>query len=111
MIGMMSCDLFSKGELLYSKGKYTIRKKNLMSYYLASPDLFVKTNNGEVKINLNPYSKNKIAQEKITGTEINEINADSIQIHFTSKQPSQGIQSQFIYLNVKQAVDSIQSGK
>jgi hypothetical protein len=106
-----SCVFFSdRGEQLFAKGRYTIYKKNLMSYYLASPDLFVKTEKGEVKINLNPYSVKRFPQEKISSVEINEITSDSIQIHFISKDTS-NIQSQIINLNVKQAVDSIQAGK
>ncbi len=110
----ISSDLFSsEGETLYTKGRYTIKKKNLMSYYLASPDLYVKTDKGKVKINLGGYSnKNRIAQEKISSVEINEISNDSIQIHFTSNDTaSNTIKSQIINLNVKYALDSILSGK
>ena len=53
--------LFScQGDLLYKDGKYSIRKKNIVSYYQASPDLFVKTDKGEVKINLNGFGKRLI---------------------------------------------------
>ncbi len=107
------CFIFSnEGEQLYSKGKYRITKKNLMSYYLASPDLYVKTEKGEVRINLNPYGeKNRMAQEKITSIEIKEITKDSLQIYFFSNDTSYNIKSQKIEINVKKAVDSILSGK
>ncbi|MBA2250550.1 MAG: hypothetical protein H0W12_10230 [Chitinophagaceae bacterium] len=82
-----------------------------MSYYLASPDLFVKTEKGEVKINLNPYGKKRIAQEKIVSVELNEITNDSIQIIFFSNDTSHDFKTQVINLNVKQATDSILSGK
>lgn len=106
------CFIFSsEGELLYTKGKYTIRKKNLMSYYKASPDLFVTTEKGEVKINLNGFGKTEIAQEKITGIEIKEINEDSIQIYFTATDTQLLIKNETIGVNVKYAVDSIQALK
>ncbi len=83
-----------------------------MSYYLASPDLYVKTEKGEVRINLNPYGeKNRMAQEKITSIEIKEITKDSLQIYFFSNDTSYNIKSQKIEINVKKAVDSILSGK
>lgn len=113
LISAAGCYIFSnEGKQLYSKGKYTIKKKNLMSYYLASPDLFVKTAKGEVRINLNPYgNKDRMAQEKISSIEIKEITNDSLQIDFFSNDTSYYIKSQRIGINVKLAVDSILSGK
>ena len=109
ILSLISCNIFSdKGDVLFSKGKYTIAKKKLMSYYLASPDLYVKTERGEVKINLNPYAgKNRMAQEKISNVEIKEISNDSIQIDFISHDTLYRYPRQTIYINVKKAVDSI----
>ena len=107
-----SCFLFSsEGELLYTKGKYSIRKKNLVSYYNASPDLFVATDKGPVKINLNGFGNREIPQEKITGIEIQEINSDSIQLYFSTTDTLARTKNEIISLNVKYAVDSILSGK
>ena len=106
------CFIFNdEGKLLYKKGKYSIRKKTLMSYYQASPDLFVATDKGEVKINLNGFGKREIPQEKITGIEIKEINEDSIQIYFTATDTQLLIKNEAIGVNVKYAVDSIQALK
>jgi len=102
------CLLFSsKGELLYEKGRYSIRKKNLVSYYQASPDLFVQTADREIKINLNAFGKRRIPQEKIAGITINEINADSVIIHFTTADTSAFIKEEYISLNITRAIDSI----
>ncbi len=117
LVAMLSCIIpgcfifSSEGELLYTKGKYTIRKKNLMSYYKASPDLFVATEKGEVKINLNGFGNIEIPQEKITGIEIKEINNDSIQIYFTATDTQLLIKNEIIGVNIKYAVDSIQAMK
>ena len=101
-----------QGDLLYKNGKYSIRKKNIVSYYQASPDLFVKTDKGEVKINLNGFGKRLIAQEKITGIAIKNITADSVQIHFTASDSTLQVKEEFIGVNIKYAVDSIlASGK
>ena len=100
--------LDNAGEQIYAKGKYTIRKKNILSYYNASPDLFVKTEKGEIKINLSPYAiSERMAQEKITEIEIRQINTDSIQIFFSSSDSAYQVKKQVIPLNVKNAVDSI----
>lgn len=109
---MMSCLFFnSEGELIYEKGPYSIRKKNLISYYNASPDLFVKTKEREVRINLNGFGKRLIPQEKITQVEINEITKDSLQIVFHTTDTSVSYQTEVINLNVTHAVDSIQQRK
>lgn len=106
------CFIFDKeGELLYQKGKYSIRKKNIISYYQASPDLFVATDKGEVKINLNGFGKRQIAQEKITHIELKEINNDSIQIYFSTTDKEAPVKNETISVNIKYAVDSILSGK
>lgn len=96
-----------RGDLLYKEGKYSIRKKNIVSYYQASPDLFVNTEKGEVKINLNGFGKCLIAQEKITGITIINITNDSVQIHFTASDSTLQIKEEFIGVNIKYAVDSI----
>ncbi len=96
-----------RGDLLYKEGKYSIRKKNIVSYYQASPDLFVQTDKGEVKINLNGFGKRLIAQEKITGISITNITDDSVQIHFTASDTALRIKEEFIGVNIKYAVDSI----
>jgi hypothetical protein len=96
-----------RGDLLYKKGKYSIRKKNIVSYYQASPDLFVNNDKGEVKINLNGFGKRLIAQEKITGIIITNITDDSVQIQFTASDTSLQIKEEFIGVNIKYAVDSI----
>lgn len=96
-----------KGDLLYKEGKYSIRKKNIVSYYKSSPDLFVETDNGEVKINLNGFGKSLIPQEKITGVTIEKVNNDSVQIHFTASDSSLKVKNEFIGVNIKYAVDSI----
>ena len=96
-----------QGDLLYKDGKYSIRKKNIVSYYQASPDLFVKTDKGEVKINLNGFGKRLIAQEKITGITITNITNDSVQIHFTTNDSTLRVKEEFIGVNIKYAVDSI----
>ena len=106
-IALCSC----AGDLLYKQGKYSIRKKNIVSYYQASPDLFVKTDKGEVKINLNGFGKRLIAQEKITGIIITNITNDSIQIHFTASDSTLQVKEEFIGVNIKYAVDSILSKK
>ena len=95
------------GDLLYKKGKYRIRKKNIVSYYQASPDLFVQTVKGKVKINLNGFGKRLIAQEKITGITIKDITEDSVQIHFTASDTTLGVKEEFIGVNIKYALDSI----
>ena len=101
-----------QGDLLYKDGKYSIRKKNIVSYYQASPDLFVKTDKGEVKINLNGFGKRLIAQEKITSIAITNITGDSVQIHFTASDTALRVKEEFIGVNIKYAVDSIlASGK
>ena len=96
-----------RGDLLYKEGKYSIRKKNIVSYYQASPDLFVKTNKGEVKINLNGFGKRLIAQEKITGITITNITNDSVQIHFTASDTALRVKEEFIGVNIKYTLDSI----
>lgn len=78
-----------------------------MSYYNASPDLFVKTGEREVRINLNGFGKRLIPQEKITHVEINEITKDSLQIVFNASDTSLSYQREIINLNVTYAVDSI----
>lgn len=95
------------GELLYKEGKYSIRKKNIVSYYQASPDLFVQTDKGEVKISLNGFGKRLITQEKITGISPTNITDDSVQIHFTASDTALRIKEEFIGVNIKYAVDSI----
>ncbi len=106
------CFIFSdKGELLYQQGKYSIRKKNLMSYYQASPDLFVATDKGEVKINLNGFGNREIAQEKITGIALHEITSDSVQIYFTTTDAQAPVKNEVIGVNIKYAVDSILAGR
>lgn len=100
-----------QGDLLYKDSKYSIRKKNIVSYYHASPDLFVKTDKGEVKINLNGFGKRLIAQEKITGITITNITADSVQIHFTASDSTLQVKEEFIGVNIKYAVDSILTNK
>lgn len=100
-----------RGDLLYKKGKYSIRKKNIVSYYQASPDLFVNTDKGEVKINLNSFGKRLIAQEKITGITITNITDDSVQIHFTASDTALRVREEFIGVNIKYAVDSILAKK
>lgn len=82
-----------------------------MSYYKASPDLFVATEKGEVKINLNGFGNIEIPQEKITGIDIKEINNDSIQIYFTATDTQLLIKNEIIGVNIKYAVDSIQAMK
>lgn len=109
---MQSCTLFSdKGDLLYKQGDYSIYKKNLMSYYNASPDLYVQTANGEIKINLNAFGKRSIPQEKIDDITINEINADSVIIHFTTADSTALIKEESISINITRAIDSIASQK
>ena len=100
-----------RGDVLYKDSKYTIRKKNIVSYYQASPDLFVNTDKGEVKINLNGFSKRLIAQEKITGITISKVTDDSVQIHFTASDTVLRVKEEFIGVNVKYAVDSILAKK
>jgi len=100
-----------RGDLLYKDSKYSIRKKNIVSYYQASPDLFVKTDKGEVKINLNGFGKRLIAQEKITGITITNITEDSLQIHFTASDSTLQVKEEFIGVNIKYAVDSILAKK
>lgn len=101
--------LFSncRGELLYKDDKFSIRKKNIVSYYQASPDLFVKTEHGEVKINLNGFGKRLIPQEKINKVTITNITDDSVQIHFTASDTTLRVKEEFIGVNIKYAVDSI----
>ncbi|MEO9211484.1 MAG: hypothetical protein ABI208_10315 [Ginsengibacter sp.] len=107
-ITLIGIFLFScQGKVLYQNGNYTIRKKNLVSYYKASPDLFVKTLQGDVKINLNGFGERLIPQEKINDISITEINDDSILIQFISNDYNLPIREEFVSLNVKHAVDSI----
>ena len=96
-----------RGELLYKDSKYSIRKKNIVSYYQASPDLFVNTDKGEVKINLNGFGERLIPQEKITGITITNVTNDSVQIHFTASDTTLRVKEEFIGVNIKYAVDSI----
>jgi hypothetical protein len=61
-----------------------------VSYYLASPNLYVKHNGKQIKINLNGKgTKPTIPQEKIDAVTIDEIGTDSIHITFTSTQVPQ----------------------
>ena len=108
-IFFFGCD--DNGKLLYQAGKYSIRKKNIVSYYQASPDLFVNTGNGEVKINLNPFGKRLIPQEKITGVKITQVTKDSVQIHFTASDAHLNVKDEFIGVNIKHAVDSVAAKK
>ena len=78
-----------------------------MSYYNASPDLYVQTDKGEVKINLNGFGNRLIAQEKIATAEIYEIGDDSLQIHFTTNDTSYPFKEEYISFNVRRAADSI----
>ena len=107
VITLCSC----RGDLLYKEGKYSIRKKNIVSYYQASPDLFVDTDSGQVKINLNRFGKRLIPQEKITTIKIAQVSGDSIRIHFSSGDTRLKIKDEFISVNVKRAVDSISAIK
>ncbi len=102
---LFSCD--NTGKLLYKAGKYSIRKKNIVSYYKASPDLFVDTGSGEVKINLNRFGKRLIPQEKITTITIAQVANDSILIHFSTSDTHIKIKDEFIGVNIKRVVDSI----
>lgn len=102
------CFLFSnKGELLYQKGKYSIRKKNLVSYYQASPDLFVQTAGREIRINLNAFGKRRIPQEKIDSIVIRETDADAVIIHFITTDSSALVKEEYISLNITKVIDSI----
>lgn len=104
---MPGCFLFEQeGKLILQKGKYTIRQKPLVSYYKASPDLFVATEKGTVKINLNGFGKIIIPQEKITSASIREIGKDTIEIYFSSTDTTQQNQ-ELIIVPVTYAVDSI----
>lgn len=103
-----SCFLLDdSGEILYTKDIYTIRKKNLFSYYKASPDLFVATDKGEIKINLNAFGKINIAQEKITDIEIHQITPDSVDIYCSTNDTTVAMQEEVFHVNIKKAVDSI----
>ncbi len=103
-----SCFLLdNSGEILYSKDIYTIRKKNLFSYYKASPDLFVATDKGEIKINLNAFGKINIAQEKITHIDIRQITQDSVDIYCSTNDTKVAMKEEVFHVNIKKAVDSI----
>jgi hypothetical protein len=103
-----SCFLLDdSGEILYSKDIYTIRKKNLFSYYKASPDLFVATDKGEIKINLNAFGKINIAQEKITHIDIRQITPDSVDIYCSTNDTTVAMKEEIFHINIKKAVDSI----
>lgn len=107
-VSFSACVLFNEeGELLYKQGRYSIYKKNLISYYNASPDLIVATDKGNIKINLNAFGKRTIPQEKINKISITEINKDSIQIHFTSFDTALLQKHEYISLNVQRTIDSI----
>lgn len=97
----------SEGGLIYQQGKYEIRKKKLLSYYNASPDLIVSTGKTTVKINLNAFSKRQIPQEKIDHVQLIQVNADSLQIIFSSNDTTRRFTKESISLNVTRAVDSI----
>ncbi|MFZ4056557.1 MAG: hypothetical protein ACOYKE_00390 [Ferruginibacter sp.] len=97
----------SKGKLLFKEGKYSIRKKNLVSYYNTSPDLFIETPKGAVKINLNGYGTRKIPQEKITTIRLLEITPDSIQLFFSSTDVNAREKAETFMLNTKKLADSV----
>ena len=101
-----------KTEPIYLNGKYSIYKKKLMSYYAASPDLFVKTDSGTAKINLNPFSGNHIPQEKIEMIEITEVGNDSVNICFTAQKAPESLTVKDSFgVNIKYCLDSILSKK
>lgn len=107
-LAQSGCLLFdSQGELIYQQGKYAIRKKKLLSYYNASPDLIVSTGKTTVKINLNAFGKRQIPQEKIDHVQMVQVNADSLQIIFSSNDTTRRFTKESISLNVTRAVDSI----
>lgn len=109
---LSGCFLFSsKGELLYEKGRYSIRKKNLVSYYQASPDLFVKNDEQEIRINLNAFGKRLIAQEKIDSISITNITIDSLAVYFSTKDTTRPVTEECITFNITKVIDSIKHNR
>lgn len=97
-----------KDNPIFQKGRYSISKKKLVSYYSASPDLYVKTDSGTAKINLNPFYVNHIPQEKIETISLTEVGKDSIYLVF-GRSAKNGLpaEADSFGINIKYCVDSI----
>lgn len=95
-----------QGKVLYQNGNYTIRKKTVLNFNNESPDLYIRTIKGEIKINLDEFGEHLIPQEKITDINITQINDDSILIQFTSDDYELPIREEFVSINIRNAIDS-----
>lgn len=106
-----SCTLLSnKGQLLYKQGEYSIYQKNLVSYYNASPDLYVQRNGKSYQINLNAFGKRIIPQEKIEHIAIRTINKDSVIVD-CSGHLYDTLREEHFHLNITSIIDSLEKQK
>ena len=96
---------------IYSDDKYTIQLKPIVSYYQASPDLIVKTDSGDFKVNLNGFGKALIPQEKIGGVTLTKVTVDSLIIHFVADTSFKQAKEEWFYLNIPNAIDTAKKYK
>ena len=81
--------------VIYEDDKYKVQDFPLfMSYYQASPDLFVKTDSGTYRIKLSWFGKTIIPQERVSSVVLRPLTHDSLSINLIAdtiwkKEPQQ----------------------
>ena len=81
--------------VIYEDDKYRVQEfPFFMSYYQASPDLFVKTDTGTFRIKLSWFGKTIIPQERIQTVVLRPLTHDSLDIRLLAdtiwkKEPEQ----------------------
>lgn len=98
-------------EEIYKDDKYTIQLKPLVSYYKASPDLIVKTDSGDYKVNLNAFGKTLIPQEKIAAAYLIQLDEDSLIIHFIADSSYKQFKEEWFFLNIQNSIDTAKKYK
>jgi hypothetical protein len=84
-----------------------LKKGNVFELLRASPDLYVKTPEGEVKIDLNNYGKFLPPQQKIKSAAVTVVSKDSIDILFTKADTTTIQITETIGINIKKAIESL----